>query len=471
MNLGKKTKIVCTIGPATKSAEKLEQLMNAGMNVMRLNFSHGDFPDHQDRVDTMRKIMEDTGKTVAILQDLSGPKIRIGKFKDGKITLKKDQTFTLTTDDCVGDETRVFINYSNLPKEVKVGGTIMLQDGTKRLEILEIKGNDIITTVKVGGTLGDHRGVNVPGASLSISSLTEKDRADLEFGIKNKVDYVALSFVRRADDIKELRALLEKAGSHAHIIAKIETPEALHNIDDILDASDGIMVARGDLAIEIPAEEVPLVQKMIIHKCNSVGKPVITATQMLESMLESPVPTRAEVSDIANAIIDGTDAIMLSEETTLGKFPIEAVEIMTRVATRVEKEVYTRDTIAEYDESHGVTDVVSQSAVRMAHAINAKMIVALTRSGRTARMIARYRPAEAILALSDAKENANKLMLTFGCFPMVAPTFNSADEIMDIVRKMTLDNKLVKKGDKVIIVAGMPIGFSRETNFIVVETL
>ncbi len=471
MNLGKKTKIVCTIGPVTRSPEMLKKLMNAGMNVMRLNFSHGDFADHQDKLDSMRKIMADTGKIVAILQDLSGPKIRIGKFKDGKILLKKDQTFILTTDDCVGDENRVFVNYASLPKEVKIGGTIMLQDGTKRLEIIEVKGNDIVTTVKVGGTLGDHRGVNVPGASLSISSLTEKDRADLEFGIRNKVDYVALSFVRRAEDIIELRSILEKAGSNAHIIAKIETPEALNNIDAILDVSDGIMIARGDLAIEIPAEEVPLVQKMIIHKCNSVGKPVITATQMLESMLESPVPTRAEVSDIANAIIDGTDAIMLSEETTLGKFPVEAVEIMTRVATRVEKEVYTRDTIAEYNESHGVTDVVSQSAVRMAHALNAKLIVALTRSGRTARMIARYRPAESILALSDADQNTNKMVLTFGCFPMVSPTFKSADEIMDIVRQVTLDKKLVKKGDKVIIVAGIPLGHSSETNVVLVETL
>ncbi len=472
MTLGKKTKIVCTIGPVTKSAEMLEKLISAGMNVVRLNFSHGDFATHQGVVDATRKIMADTGKTVAILQDLSGPKIRIGKFKDGKIVLKKDQTFTLTTDDCVGDETRVFINYANLPKEVKAGGTIMLQDGTKRLEIVEVRGNDIITTVKVGGTLGDHRGVNVPGASLSISSLTDKDKADLEFGIKNHVDYVALSFVRRAEDIVELRALLKEAGSTARIIAKIETPEALGNIDDIISVSDGIMVARGDLAIEIPAEEVPLVQKMIIHKCNSIGKPVITATQMLESMLESPVPTRAEVSDIANAIIDGTDAIMLSEETTLGKFPIEAVEIMTRVANRIEKEVYTRDTIAEYEESHGVSDVVSQSAVRMAHAVNAKLIVALTRSGRTARMIARYKPAEAILALSDAPENVNKMMLTFGCFPMLAPTFKSNDEIMDIVRKVTMERKLAKKGDKVIIVAGMPFGMpGGETNLILVEVL
>ncbi len=471
MKLGKKTKIVCTIGPVTQTKERLTQLLDAGMNVMRLNFSHGTFPDHQDRVDTMREIMKETGRTVAILQDLSGPKIRIGKFKDGKIELKKGQTFTLTTDDCVGDETKVYINYENLPKEVKPGGTIMLQDGTKRLEVTQVKGNDIITVVKVGGTLGDHRGVNVPGASLSISSLTDKDKADIEFGIKNKVDYVALSFVRRAEDIRELRAILDKAKSHAHIIAKIETPEALSNIDEILEVSDGIMVARGDLAIEIPAEEVPLVQKMIIQKCNSVGKPVITATQMLESMLESPVPTRAEVSDIANAIIDGTDAIMLSEETTLGKFPVEAVEIMSRVALRVESEVYTRDTIAEYDESHGITDVASQSAVRAAHAVGAKLIVALTRSGRTARMVARYRPAEPILALSDDKENANKLMLTFGCYPMVAKTFKTVDEIMEIVKDKTLGEGLLQKGDKAVIIAGMPFGKSTETNFMLVETL
>jgi len=471
MTLGKKTKIVCTIGPATKTPEVLKQLVSAGMNVARLNFSHGELSEHEDRLDTIRSIMEETGSTIAILQDLSGPKIRIGTFKEGKIELKKGQTFILTTDDCVGDLERVSVNYSNLPKEVKIGGIIMLQDGTKKLEITDVKGNDIVTIVKVGGSLGDHRGVNVPGASLSISSLTEKDKADLQFGIKNKVDYVALSFVRRAEDIRELREILNKAGSDAHIIAKIETPDALHNIDEIIEVVDGIMVARGDLAIEIPAEEVPLVQKMIIQKCNSAGKPVITATQMLESMVENPVPTRAEVSDIANAIIDGTDAIMLSEETAIGKFPVESVSIMTKVAARVEKEVYTRDTIAEYGESHGVTDIASQSAVRAAHALNAKLIVALTRSGRTARMIARYRPAEPILALSDAKENANKLMLTFGCFPMVVPTFKTVDEIMEIVRKTTLDKKLVKRGDKVIIVAGMPFGVSRETNFIMVETL
>jgi pyruvate kinase len=471
MNLGKKTKIVCTIGPSTESEHKLEELANAGMNVMRLNFSHGTFEEHQKRVDAAHKIMGKTGKIIALMQDLGGPKIRIGTFKDKTVMLTAGQTFTLTTDEVEGTAEKVHVNYPELPKEVKPGTSIMLQDGTKKLEVVEVKGNDIITKVIVGGRLANHKGVNVPGANLSVKSLTDKDKADLEFGIKNKVDFIALSFVRHASDVSELRDILDSKGSHAQIIAKIETPEALHDLDAILEKADGLMIARGDLAIEIPAEEVPIVQKLIIHKCNSLGKPVITATQMLESMVKNPVPTRAEVSDIANAIIDGTDAIMLSEETTLGDFPVEAVKMMTKIALRVEEEVYTRDTIAEYDSSHGVTDVVSQSAVRAAHNVGASIIVALTRSGRTARMLARYRPAERILALSDAEANAHKLMLSFGCYPMVVPTFKTVDEILDIVRKVTLDNELVKKGDKVVIVAGMPFGSSSETNFILIETL
>jgi pyruvate kinase len=471
MNIGKKTKIVCTIGPATESEQKLKELMDAGMNVARLNFSHGDFAEHQARVDSIRKITEKDGNVVAIMQDLCGPKIRIGTFKDNAITLVRGEKFILTTEQVEGTQEKVFINYPALPKEVKPGNFIMLQDGTKKLEVVEVKGNEIITKVISGGRLSGRKGVNVPGANLSVKSLTDKDRSDLEFGIKNKVDFVALSFVRRSADIIELREILNKAGSKAHIIAKIETPEALDDIDAIIEASDVIMIARGDLAIEIPAEEVPLVQKLIIHKCNSAGKPVITATQMLESMVKNPVPTRAEISDIANAIIDGTDAIMLSEETTLGDFPIAAVEIMTKVALRVEKEVYTRDTIAEYEISHGITDVVSQSAVRATHNIGATLIVALTRQGRTPRMISRYRPAEMVLALTDNKEILNKLIMSFGCYPILVPTFKTTDEIMEIVRKTTLDSKLVKKGDKVVIVAGMPFGQVNETNFILVETL
>jgi pyruvate kinase len=475
MNLGKKTKIVCTIGPVTENVEKLTQLVEAGMNVMRLNFSHGDFAEHQNRVDNLRKVTKKNGKIVAILQDLGGPKIRIGTFSDDKgIMLKQGQTFTLTVNPAeatTGNAERVFINYPLLPKEVKVGGKIMLHDGRKVLEITGIKGDDIVTKVLVGGELKGKKGVNVPNANLSISSLTEKDIADLEFGIKNNVDFVALSFVRRASDISDLRTRLDKAGSKAHIIAKIETPEALDVIDDIIAAADGLMVARGDLAIEIPAEEVPLVQKMIIRKCNAIGKPVITATQMLESMIKSPLPTRAEVSDVANAIIDGTDAIMLSEETTLGDFPVEAVNMMTKIACTVEKKVYTSDTIKEYDQAHGVTDVVSQSAVHMSHIIGAKLIVVLTRSGKCARMIARYKPAENILVLSDVDTHIRTMMLSYGCFPAIAPTFKTIDEIMEIVRSITLKTNLVKKGDKVVIVAGMPFGTGADTNFTLVETV
>ncbi len=471
MNLGKKTKIVCTIGPVTEEKHKLVELVNAGMNVMRLNFSHGDFAEHQKRVDNIKEAMKETGKTVAILQDLCGPKIRIGTFKDKMITLHEGKTFTLTTDEIEGTEEKVHINYPQLPKEVKAGTIIMLQDGTKRLEVVEVKGNDIICKVMIGGKLSGRKGVNVPGANLSISALTEKDKEDVKFGIKNKVDFVALSFVRRASDIADLRKILDEAKSDAQIIAKIETPEALGCIDEIIASADGIMVARGDLAIEIPAEEVPLMQKIIINKCNAVGKPVITATQMLESMIKNPVPTRAEVSDIANAIIDGTDAIMLSEETTLGDFPVEAVKVMTRVALRIEKEVYTRDTIAEYEESHGVTDVVSQAAVRTAHSVGASMIVALTRSGRTAKMVARYRPAERILAMSDGSKDLTKLMLTFGCYPIKVPTFKTVEEAIDVIRKTLVKEKILNKGDKVVVVAGMPFSTIRETNMIFVETV
>lgn len=471
MNNGKKTKIVCTIGPATETVEKLKALVDAGMNVMRLNFSHGDFNEHQNRIENLKKVVEKTGKNIAVLQDLGGPKIRIGEFEKGLIVLKEGQTFTLTTEKVMGNEERVYVNYPLLPKEVKVGGYVLLHDGKKKLQITDIKGNNVITKVIVGGEIKNKRGVNLPGAYLSISSITEKDRADLEFGIKNKVDFIALSFVRRPADITELRGMLEKAKSKAGIIAKIETPEALENIDEIINLADGLMVARGDLAIEIPAEEVPLVQKMLIQKCNAVGKPVITATQMLESMIKSPVPTRAEVSDIANAIIDGTDAIMLSEETTLGDFPVEAVEMMTRVATRVEKDVFTKDVIAEYQESHGITDVTSQTTVQASHNVEAKFIVALTESGRTARMIARYKPAERIIALTSNQITANKLALTFGCYAVLVPKFSSITQIMSVVRKTAIKSKLAAKGDKVVIASGMPFGKVLETNMMLIETI
>jgi len=333
----KKTKIVATIGPATESEKMLTELLKAGMNVMRLNFSHGDFAEHQARIDNLKKAMKKTKLSATIMQDLGGPKIRIGNFKTDSVTLVAGQSFTLTTDKIEGDETRVSINYMELPKEVKKGHIIFLHDGKKKLQVTAIKGNDVVTKVLVGGEIKGKRGVNLPDSDLSVHSLTEKDLVDLEFGIKNNVDYIALSFVRRPADITELRDILKARKSKAKIVAKIETPQAIENIDQIIKLTDAIMVARGDLAIEVPFEKVPLYQKMMVKKSNKAKKFIIIATQMMESMISSPVPTRAEVSDVANAIIDGTDAVMLSEETTLGKFPVEAVMAMTRIAEEVEK--------------------------------------------------------------------------------------------------------------------------------------
>ena len=471
----KKTKIVCTIGPATESVEKLTDLVNAGMNVMRLNFSHGDAAEHQQRLENLKKAVVATGKTVAVMQDLSGPKIRTGEFKNGSIVLKVGQTFTLTTEKIMGDENIVHVNYPLLPKEVKVGGHILIHDGKIRIVITKIQGKEVVGKVLVGGEIKSRRGVNLPGAYLSMSSITDKDRVDVLFGIKNKVDFVALSFVRRPEDIKELRDILDKAKSKARIIAKIETPEALENIDAILALTDAVMVARGDLAIEIPAEDVPLAQKMLIAKCNALGKPIITATQMLESMIKSPVPTRAEVSDVANAIIDGTDAIMLSEETTLGQFPVEAVSMMTKIALKVEGETFFEKRMPSYDHNHAlsqpITDVVCESAVKLAHDVGAKYIVALTKYGRTARMIARYRPSQIILGFTSNQSEANRLVLSFGCHPVVVPQFDSVADIMSMVRKVSVDHKFVKKGDKVVIVAGMPLGKHADTNMTLVETI
>lgn len=444
------------------------------MNVMRLNFSHGDFVEHQNRVDNLKKVTKKTGKTVGILQDLAGPKIRIGEFTTGSIVLKEGSTFTLTTnaaEKTTGTDKRVWINYPLLPKEVKVGGYILVHDGKRKLQITAIKGKDVVTKVIVGGDIKGKRGVNLPGAYLSVSSITEKDRADLEFGIKNKVDFVALSFVRRSDDILELREMLKKAKSDAMIVAKIETPEALENMEAILAATDAIMVARGDLAIEIPAENVPFAQKELIRKCVALGKPVITATQMLESMIKSPVPTRAEVSDVANAIIDGTDAIMLSEETTLGDYPVEAVKMMTRIALEIEQDIKKYAAPFHYDNSIEMTDIISQSAVHLANQLGAKYLVALTKSGRAARMIARYRPNQTVLSLMGNQKDANKLILSYGCYPVIVPHFETAADIMNLVRKVSTEHHFAKKNDKVVIVAGLPIGKAKGTNMVLVETI
>lgn len=474
MNSLKKTKIVCTVGPATESERVLGELINQGMNVMRLNFSHGDFAEHQVRVNNLKKIIKKTGKAVAILQDLSGPKIRIGTFQKGMTVLKEGAKFTLTIDQVSGTDDKVSINYPLFVKEIKVGDPVLLHDGKKELKVMEIKGSDVICKVIVGGEIKDKRGVNLPGSDLSVSSITEKDRVDIKFGLKNELDYIALSFVRRPEDIIELKGILSKAKSQAKIIAKIETPQALKNIDEIIRLADGIMVARGDLAIEIPAEDVPLVQKTLIHKCNQVGKPVIIATQMLESMINSPVPTRAEISDIANAILDGTDAIMLSEETTLGQFPVQAVKMMNKVALRVEKDLHYREMVnsRKYnDPVNKISDALSNGALEVAKESNAKIIIALTNSGFSARMISRYKPDQKIIALTPNKYTRNQLTLSYGCTPIMCKKFGEVNHVIAEVKKIALSNKLAIKGDKMVIIFGLPLGKSGVTNSLVVETL
>ena len=472
----KKTKIVCTIGPATESQEMLEGLLEAGMNIMRLNFSHGDFEEHERRVKNLRAAMEKTGLRAGILQDLAGPKIRIGNFKTESITLKEGQHFTLTIDDIEGDETRVSINYPHLPQEVAPGHIIFLHDGKKKLEVVEVNGNEVLTKVLIGGDIKGKRGVNLPDSDLSISCLTEKDRKDLMFGIKHNVDFFALSFVRRPEDIDELRKILKENGSEAKIIAKIETPQAIKNIDEVVAKADGLMVARGDLAIEIPAEKVPFAQKMMIQKCNAAGKPVITATQMLESMINSPVPTRAEVSDVANAILDGTDAIMLSEETTLGGYPREAVRMMSRVAKEVEASYPEREIIHTPGKGKtDVTDSITGSVVKTAHDVGAKAIIALTHSGFTARMISRHKPNMPIFSLSSDEKTLNQVCVSFGCVPLYNKDPKSVDDAFDMVKKLCLEKEIAKVGDKVVIVAGEhgkdEKNSPREANMILVETI
>jgi pyruvate kinase len=471
----KKTKIVCTIGPATESQEKLEALLTAGMNVMRLNFSHGDFNEHQNRVNNLKKAMEKTAIPAAILQDLAGPKIRIGMFKTESIVLKEGAKFTITTDKIEGDETKVSVNYPNFAKEVKKGHIIFLHDGRKKLEVLDVKGNNVVCKILVGGEIKGKRGVNLPDSDLTISSLTEKDRADLEFGIKNKVDFVALSFVRRPSDITELRDILKARKSKAKIIAKIETPQSLEHIDEIIALTDGVMVARGDLAIEIPAEKVPAAQKMLIRKCNELGKPVITATQMLESMIKAPVPTRAEVSDIANAILDGTDAIMLSEETTLGDFPVQAVETMTRVALQIEggliKERFYGTDFVNPATPMKVGESVTSSAVRTANRVGAKYLVSFTESGYSGRMLSRYKPEQRIFVFTPNDVTYRQSILSWGTTPVLIERTGDFAKVMGIVRDHFLKSKLAKKGDKVVVTSGVPFGKVIETSMLLVETI
>lgn len=464
--LQKKTKIVATIGPASRDTKVLVDMIDAGLNVVRMNFSHGNYEDHSETINLVRLAEKKSKKSIAILQDLSGPKIRVGAMEPNTL-LVKGGLFILTIEKCIGDNTRAYINYKKLPKEISVGAVIKLDDGKKELYVEKIKGNEIHTRIVVGGNLSSNKGVNLPGTLLSLSSLTSKDKKDVLFGIENNVEFIALSFVQTAHDINDLRKILNKHNSKAHVIAKIETTAAVANIDEIIAISDGIMVARGDMAVEVGVEKVPLIQKMIIRKCNQAGKPVITATQMLDSMEQSPVPTRAEVSDVANAILDGTDAIMLSGESAVGKYPVESIATMTAIAKRTEPQ--SKNTHLDYlDESREVVDTMSVSAVRVANNIRARLIVCLTESGGTARMMARFRPHHGIIAITPQERTFHQLQLLYGCKPVLSDMSGSIDEVTKEIQKLVKKQGWAETGEHIVVTAGTPFGKVGSTNTIFV---
>ncbi len=472
----KKTKIVCTIGPASESEEVIEELIKSGMNVARLNTSHGDEQEHARKIERIKKIREKLGLPVGILLDLAGPKIRTGNLERDEIELVQGQELTLTTEDIVGNEKVISVNYKGLPADVKKGDRILLSDGAIELEVIETDGEkNIKTRVRNGGVITHRRGVNVPGVDLKgISSVTEKDKKYIEFGVKMGVDMFALSFVRKAEDVLLAKELIKKAGGDQPVISKIETLQALNSLDEIIEVSDGVMVARGDLGVEIPLEEVPMAQKRIINMANRYSKPVITATQMLESMVENPRPTRAEVTDVANAILDGTDAVMLSEETAMGKYPVEAVRYMSKIAMETERlfgelKNLTFDWIRSFSFSVDVSDAISNACWRISEDLSATAIITFTSTGSTARRVSRFRPSMPILAPTPHQETYYRLSVVWGVVPMMIDFAKSTDEMIDLAITKAKEEGYVRIGDTVVITAGIPVGVPGTTNMIKVH--
>lgn len=467
----KKTKIVCTIGPATESEEMVSQLISAGMNVARLNFSHGDHPEHKIRIDTIKLIREKLDKPIAIMLDTKGPEVRLGYFKEGKAELIKGQSFTLTIRDIQGDSTRCSITYKELPNEVAIGSRILIADGVIELKVLDKNETDVICRVVNGGILGDRKNVNIPGATSKLPAITEKDIADLIFGIENGVDFIAASFIRKAADVLDIRKVLEEnGGKHIQIIAKIENQEGVDNVREILKVCDGLMVARGDLGVEIPTEEIPMTQKLLIKMANEVGKPVITATQMLDSMIRNPRPTRAEVTDVANSIIDGTDAIMLSGETAVGKYPVETVLTMSSIAERTERELDYGKSLSSFSGKRiTIANAISHSSCTTAFELQAAAIITPTQSGSTARMISKFRPMAPIIATTYDMNVLRKLSLSFGVYPIYVPFTERTDDIIDRAADAAVEAGLIKNGDLVVITAG--IGAAGSTNLIKVHVV
>ena len=470
----KRTKIVCTVGPSTDKPGTLEAMLRAGMNVARFNFSHGSHEGHGERIRQVRAAAEAVQLPVAIMLDTKGPEIRMGKFVNKAVTLQEGDNFTLTAREIAGDESVVSVNYKGLPEEVAVGQTVLLADGLVSLRIVEVNGPDILTIIENTGEISDFKRVAVPDVQLGLPFLSEQDVLDILFGIEQGVDFIAASFVQKAADVLAIRRVLESRGADCHIIAKIENAAGVRNIDEILKVADGVMVARGDLGVEIPTEDVPIIQKMLIRRCNLVGKPVITATQMLESMMVNPRPTRAEATDVANAIMDGTDAIMLSGETASGKYPVEAVTVMATLARRTEAALNYSALIAARNESCDpitTTDAISHATVQVAYELNAAAVITSTESGYTARMVSKYRPQAVIVAVTPKEKMLRRMLLLWGVQPVFVPQSANTDAMMSNAISGAMASGWIKSGDLVVITAGIPVGITGTTNMIKVHTV
>ena len=470
----RKTKIICTMGPSTDDIEVLRQMAQAGMNVARFNFSHGTHEEHKQRMDRLKQVREEAGLPIAILLDTKGPEIRTGDMKDGKIFLKKGEVLRLTPRACLGTPEKIQITYPDLYKDVQAGTSILIDDGLIELRVEQTQEQDILCRVLNDGAVSNHKGINVPDVHLSIPYLSDKDKDDIKFGIEQGVDYIAASFVRTPDDVQQLRMLLdENGGENINIIAKIENQQGVENIDGIVALAEGVMIARGDMGVEIPAEDVPSIQKLLIKKVTLAGKQVITSTQMLDSMMKNPRPTRAEVTDVANAIYDGTGAIMLSGETAAGLYPVEALTMMARIAERTEQDIdyrkrfFVRDRKANPD----ITDAICHATCTTAHDLNARAIVTVTKSGRSARMVARYRPDCDIIGCTPSKTVAHQLNLVWGVSPVLVEEKNNVFDLFDYALDTTRDQGLMKEGDIAVITSGVPIGVSGTTNMIKVQVV
>lgn len=471
----KKTRIVCTIGPASEDEKVLRSLIEEGLDVARLNFSHGTHEEHKKKIETIKKLRKELNKPVAIMLDTKGPEIRLGNFKDNMVLELKDKDkFILTTRDILGDEKIVSVSYKDLPKDLNPGSTVLIDDGLVGLVVDKIEDTEIYTTVESGGSISSHKGVNIPNAQINLPALTTKDEEDILFGIENDIDFIAASFIRTKDDVLEIRKVLEDNGNYdIRIISKIESRQGLENIDEIIDASDGIMVARGDLGVEIATEEVPIAQKEIIKKCNLASKTVITATQMLDSMMRNPRPTRAEANDVANAVLDGTSAVMLSGESANGKYPELSVKTMRRIIEVTENSNDYRELLIRRLDSlsNTTTNAIGKSTCTLAKELGASAIITATTSGHTTRSISKFRPEAKIIATTTSEKVRRQLSLEWGVESILVPSFTNTDDVIENSIEMTLREGLVKPGDTVILTAGVPVGLAGSTNLIKVQTI